>query len=123
MADRESPLIRKLRQQAAEQPPDAEQAPAKRPPKGHPPAPGTRKVSLNIRVGLWSGTPTQPGLLELARNEGVDPVAVIEALLERYMADEKLRDRTNDDAQRVMRARRKLAAEIRALEKQRQQES
>ncbi len=117
-------MLRKLqRQEAAEQAPDAEQAPAKRPPKGHPPAPGTRKVSLNIRVGLWSGTPTQPGLLDLARNEGVDPVAVIEALLERYMADEKLRDRTNDDAQRVMRARRKLAAEIRALERQQGQDT
>lgn len=116
MARRDDVLRKLQRQEAAEPAPDSERAPAETP-KGHPPALGTSKVTLNIRTAIWRGGLDAEGIVEIATNAGVTPVAVIEALLERYINDEKFQDRINNDAANVMRDRRRLAAEIRAQQR------
>lgn len=88
--------------------------------RGHQPAPGTRKVTVNLRVAVWGpdvwdGAEGAMGLRQRAEEAGVPPVAVIEALVLRYLADDKLRDRVNVEASRVVRDRRQLAAQIRRL--------
>ena len=77
---------------------------------GHLPAPGTQKVCINIRTALWSD---EDGLKQAAEVGGVDPVAVIEALLLRYLNNDEFMEEINVDASRVMRDRRRLAAQIR----------
>ena len=113
MADRDA-VIRKLqRQQGAEPAPDAPQ-PAAAAPKGNQPPAGMVKVTLNVRTAVWRGTETMPGVYDTATANGVTPIAVVEALLLRYLTDDKFQERINDEALKAMRARRQLSATLRA---------
>lgn len=114
MAKRDDVLRKLQRQESPETPPEREEPPAETS-KGHPPAAGTSKVTMNLRDAIWKGSEDAPGLVERAEDAGVPPVAIVEALLERYLTDEKVRERTNNDALRVVRARRQLSAQLRRL--------
>ncbi|MGE0344167.1 MAG: hypothetical protein AB7O86_14005 [Porticoccaceae bacterium] len=111
MADRDS-VIRKLQRQQ-DPAPDAQQ-PAAATPKGNQPPAGMVKVTLNVRTAVWRGTETMPGVYDTATANGVTPIAVVEALLLRYLTDEKFQERINDEALKAMRARRQLSANLRA---------
>lgn len=116
-------VLRKLQRQTVPEPtPDAEQ-PAAVSPKGHQPPAGTVKITLNIRTAVWRGTEDMGGVLDVATASGVTPVAVIEALLLRYLSDDKFQERINDEALRAMRARRQLSANLRAAQRRQQRHS
>lgn len=81
--------------------------------------PGHSKVSLNLRTAIWRGDATgNQGIADACKAQGIDPVALIEALLLRYLnGTEQERRRMEGEASREMRARRQLAAVLRTLER------
>ena len=82
-------------------------------PRGHLPAAGHSKRTLNFRDSLWLGEGGGPGLQQLAEDAGVPAVCILEALVQRYLTQPQHRRRINAEALEVARDRKVTARRAR----------
>jgi hypothetical protein len=64
---------------------------------------------MNLRDEIWTGDAASPGLQARAEEAGVPAVCIVEALLERYLANPQFRRRIDHEALGVSRARKVVA--------------
>lgn len=78
-------------------------------PRGHLPAAGHVKVTMNLRDEVWHGHEGTPGLRARAEDAGVPAVCIVEALVERYLSNPQFRRRIDHEALGVARDRKVTA--------------